>query len=307
MPIKVSLVGHISIDTIIHEGKVQKSVGGTVIYGSLATLKHGIKPYIISKVGRDFSDEYFIKLNRMGIDLSGLRVVSSRTTSFKLKYKNGQRDLYLLSRCDDIFPEDINVDKIKNGVVIIGPIVGEVPLSTVKLISNHATLTVIDIQGYIRNIDLDNKVLLKSTPTALSVIKYADILHAEIYEASVLLGINDPIKAAKSIINLGAGIVLITLGEEGSYVVSKSEALYVPIVDAKTIDRTGCGDVYTTVFAIEYQRTGDMYFAAAMATTASAYLSEGIGPKGLQPRWRVKRKAEEIIDKIKPIEELEKE
>lgn len=299
----IYLLGHLTIDMVVEGDRMRRSLGGTVTFGSLASLRHGARPHIISKVGTDFPDEYLMFLARNSIDISGVAI--SRflpTTKFKLVYRgSGERDLYLLSRCEDILSGDVPLGRIKGGIVVIGSLMGEIPPSVVQEVSEVASLVVTDIQGYVRRQLSDKRIVLTSSPEARLVISLSDIVHAEVSEAKAIYGNLDPQDLAKKIVNEGAGISLVTLGADGAYIATKQKAFFVPSIPTRVVDRTGAGDVFTTVFAIEYQRTGDVREASAYATAAVSFLIEKPGLDGLRDRWEVRKRAEKLMEKIKEL------
>ncbi len=300
---EVVLVGHVTIDTIVKGNDMRRSLGGTVVYGSLASLKHGAQPVVYSKIGRDFPDEYLIWLSRMGIDISGIKFCTSPTTKFKIRYEGGGRSLFLMSRCDDILPEDIDVERIRNKAVIVGPIISEIPLETLRLIAKHGAIIALDIQGYVRKVNEERFIELSSTPIAVAALHYSDVIHAEASEVAALTGVEDPVEGAKRLIDMGAGIILVTLGLKGSYVVTRRRVYFVPSASSRrVVDETGSGDVFVTVFTIEYQKSGDIAEAAAMATAAASFLVEAVGPGGLRSRWEVRRRAASVREHIEEVE-----
>ena len=60
--------------------------------------------------------------------------------------------------------------------------------------------------------------------------------------------------------------------------------------------------MFVTVFTIEYQKSGDIAEAAAMATAAASFLVEAVGPGGLRSRWEVRRRAASVIEQIEEVE-----
>jgi sugar/nucleoside kinase (ribokinase family) len=301
--VDIYLLGHLTIDIVVEGEKVRRSLGGTVTFGSLAALKHGIRPHIVSKVGTDFPDEYMMFLGKHNIDLSGVGI--SRylpTTKFKLVYRSsGDRDLYLLARCEDILSGDVPLGKIKGNIAVIGPLVGEIPPSVVQEVSEVASLIVTDLQGYVRKQLGDKRIVLSSSPEARLVVSLSDIVHAEVAEARTIYGNLEPLELAKKLVEDGAGISLVTLGADGAYVATRQRAFFVPSIPTRVVDRTGAGDVFTTVFAVEYQRSGDIREASAYATAAVSFLIEKPGVDGLKERWEVRKRAEKLIENIKEL------
>jgi sugar/nucleoside kinase (ribokinase family) len=78
-------------------------------------------------------------------------------------------------------------------------------------------------------------------------------------------------EAAASVHKAGSNLVLVTDGIRGSYLCQKTTIQSVPAIPPrKTVDHTGCGDVYAMSFLVEYTRTQralwSAYFAAASAS-----------------------------------------
>jgi len=299
----VFLLGHLVVDVLVVRGNVRRSIGGTVTYGAIAALRHRAKPFIVSKIGLDFPDEYLLFLARSGVDTTYISVSKDLpTTKFKLIYEDSERTLYLLSRCEDILSSDVPLEKIRGSIAVIGALVGEVAPSVVQEISERASLVVSDLQGYLRRVGPDRRVYLSSSREALLVISLSNIVHAEVSEAKVLLGDAPPERLARKIVDEGAAIALVTMGADGGYVATKERVLFVPPAEAnRVVDRTGAGDVFTTVFAIEYQRSGDIKEAASYAAAAVSYLIEKPGVDGLRNRWELSRRAEKVLESIREI------
>jgi len=303
-----TFIGHVSVDTVIRGGEMRKAMGGTVVYGSVAATKHGYKSSIVSKVGRDFPDEYLIYLSRLGIDISGIKFSDKPTTKFKLVYQDSERNLYLMSKCEDISSFDLTPRFIEEQIVLIGPLIGEVSLDAVEYISKKAELTALDIQGFVRKVNPDKSITLQPMENALTAVGLVDIVHAELSEAEILVGTDDPEKAGKNLIEAGAKIALVTMGEDGAYVVTRDESFYVPAAKpSRIVDLTGSGDVYTTVFTLEYHKTRNLKRAAAMAAAAVSFLVEKEGISGLRPRWQIRRRADYVLRELQQPKETTKE
>lgn len=299
----VFLLGHLVVDVIVIGGNLKRNLGGTVAYGSFAAIKHRARPHIVSKIGLDFPDEYLMFLSRSRIDISYVQISRSMpTTRFKHVYENEERVSYLLSRCEDILLSDIPLEKIKGSAVIIGALVGEIPPDAVQEIAERAALTVSDLQGYVRKVDEKRRIVLTSTPEARLIVPLSDIVHAEVNEAKALYGDSDPRRLAEKLVKDGAGVSLVTMGSLGSYVATSQKVYYVPAAkSAEVVDRTGAGDVFTTVFALEYMDSGDVKEAAAYAAAAVSYLVEKPGFNGLRDKWELRGRSEQVLENIKEV------
>lgn len=302
MSLDVALIGHIVIDTVVKGPRRWQSLGGTVVYGSFAALRHDAKPMIVSKVGEDFPDEYLIFLSRNGIDLSYVKVSQgSKTTRFKLSYRNDERDLVLLSKASPITANDVSLADLEGKVAVVGPVIGEVEVEALEVVRSRASLTAVDLQGYLRVAEVKGSVRLGRSEAALKALSHADVVHADAGEAEVLTGLK-PHEAAAWIAARGPKIALVTMGYAGAYVATGDKVLFVPSAEpSQVVDTTGAGDIFLTVFAIEYGRGLPVEEAAAMAAAAVSFRVERQGFDGLRERWLVRGRAQRVLSNVKVV------
>lgn len=303
MPLEAAFFGHIVVDTVVRGGRRWQNIGGTVVYGAFAALRHGARPLVVSKVGEDFLDEYLIMLARNNVDISYIRVVrGSKTTRFKLVYRNSERELTLLSRAEEIGRIDAELVELRDKIAIVGPVAGEVSMEALESIHSRARLTGLDLQGYLRRARVREPVRLERSETALRALEHSDIVHADADEARVLTGLEPP-QSARWIAERGPKVALVTMGEDGAYVAWEGGVSFVPAAEpSQVVDVTGAGDVYLTVFSIEYSASGSVEEAAAMAAAAVSYLVERPGVDGLRDRWRIRGRARGVLERIRKVE-----
>jgi len=294
--VEVVLFGHITIDTIVKGNRRWSSIGGTVVYGSFAALRYGATPIIVSKVGEDFLDEYLIFLSRSNVDITNVKVrPGTKTTRFKLTYRDSERELVVSSVADRITRWDADLVELDGRVAIVGPVAGEVELDALESIHSRAALTALDVQGYLRRVAPKKPVRLTRSEAALRALRHADIVHADEDEAEVLTGAG-PDESARWMVAQGVKVALVTMGSHGSYVAYGNKLAYVPAYkDVQVVDETGAGDVFLTVFTLEYHAGSPVERAAAMASAAVSYLVERPGLDGLRERRLLQERAEDIL------------
>ena len=292
-------VGFAVVDTVVSpDGSSRMALGGTVVYGGLAALRHGARVLVVSLVGEDFPDEYVLFMARSGLDLTYVRRHRGPTTKFKLVYRDGERCLYLLSRGPDIGAEHLP-DSLEGAIAFVGAVAGEVSPSTLVRIAEEAEAVSLDLQGYLRRVG-EGGVVELARPAGLEVVVRAcSVVHADEREAEVATGSSSPSSAARELVEMGCDAALVTMGEEGSYVATEGEVLYVPAArPERVVDSTGAGDVFTAIFSVEYYRSGDLLWASAMASAASSFLVEEPGLGGLVDRKRVEERANSVLEEI---------
>lgn len=298
--------GHVVIDTVVRKGVRWQSLGGTVVYGALTALRHGYKPAIVSKVGEDFPDEYLIFLSRSGIDISYLRIVrGTKTTRFRLTYRDSERELTLQARAENLSLLDAELVDLADKVAVVGPVIGEVPLEVLESVRSRAALTAVDLQGYLRMAKPKEPVKLVRSDLALGALSRADIVHADAEEARLLTGL-EPLQAAAWLASRGPKAALVTMSHTGAYVAAEGRVFYVPaLIPEQVVDATGAGDIFLTVFTLERARGLSVEEAAAMAAAAASLRVEKQGFDGLRDRWTVRSRAQKLLEQVKEVQAKE--
>ena len=112
----------------------------------------------------------------------------------------------------------------------------------------------------------------------------ADIVLPGFDDATQLTGLSEPDAIADFYLRLGAKIVALTLGHEGSLVATPERRERLVPIKVEAIDATGAGDCYDGAFLAEDIRTGDAFAAGAYANVAAALSTQGFGAVAPLPR-----------------------
>lgn len=297
----LTVIGHYTIDRImVGEVEPKPMLGGSPTYTSLAARRMGATVAVISKVGRDFPDEYIVWLSRNGIDLTGLARVNTPTTRFISKYENEERVLQLKSVCNPILPEDIPVD-LETRCIHLGPVAGEIPAETVSHAAKITQVVSLDPQGFVRRFDSEGYVSDQERLDA-TLLRHIDILKASEGELKIAMGIDDLWKAAETAAQLGPDIVIITQGVKGALMLHNHARYEIPAYPPSVIiDPTGAGDAFIGAFMAEYVRGEDPSWCAAVGSATSSFVVEGIGPSSFGSKDDVLERAKQTFQLIKKL------
>lgn len=310
MELKVKLIGHIVLDYISIGGKTSgPSIGGGVTYGGLALASYGVKPVIVSNIGVDFPEEYIELFKSLGINTMHIhRFKNYKTTSYHLIYdEQFNRKLILKSLAPSILPSDMGIANSHDfNITIVSPVACEIPYDTLRVASYYSDLVALDVQGIVRECLVNAEVKLRNLPLeeVAQLLKLVDIIHADVNEAKALLSIDDPIEIIKRLLSISGGrlkVVLLTFGIDGGYVGTKHKVYYVPSFVTKTVNPTGAGDVYLSIFTVEYYKSRNVIHAASMAAAAVSYIVESTDIYRFPNRGKTLLRASNVMKRIEEV------
>jgi sugar/nucleoside kinase (ribokinase family) len=299
----IIFAGHFAIDNIIRFKRLNKpSLGGSVSYCSLALsiYTQEAKIGIISHIGSlNFNNSLLDKIKNKKIDLSGIKYSQVKNTNFVLDYYDHARTLTLKSKSPDLNFNDIPLEYLNNppDIFVLVPLCNEISYEfVVQILKNFPDVYIgIDLQGFIRKIDDDGKVVYVYERDTISNIKriielIGDrlILKGSEEEMNLLAGECDDYDKVMLQCNSydNNGIYIMTLGEKGSMLTKRGEkVLNIPAFSPKrVVDETGAGDVYFSIFLYEFIHSDKSWKsiekAAFLASAAASFLVEKKGPNG---------------------------
>jgi len=291
----LAVIGHIVLDYISRDSKrYAPQMGSPCVYASLGARALNASVVVASKVGRDFGRERLSWLRSRGVDIDHVRQSNSLTTSFKIKYVNGTRFMWVRSKCTSLTRRDLS-DLPLSSAIHIGPILNEIPLSLAISLTNRNSVTCLDPQGYLRRVLRDGGIR-RSRMRSRALLKHLDVLKVSEDEASALIGRT---RSSLKLRGLGPEIILITKGRAGTTVWSKDQGVYsVPAYKTRVRDPTGAGDALAGGFLVTWVHTGDLAWSAAIGSAVASFVVEKVGPSNFGTSKQVEKRAETIFDEI---------
>ncbi|MGI5287574.1 carbohydrate kinase family protein [Nonomuraea polychroma] len=123
--------------------------------------------------------------------------------------------------------------------------------------------------------------LLSEMPDLLGMARaflpHVDYVLPNESQALLMTGCTDIPEAAAALLGDGPRGVLITMGVEGSLVVTDAGSEHVPALKTDVVDTTGCGDAYCAGFLTGLLHGQDTLTAARWGTAAAARVATGLG------------------------------
>jgi len=236
------VVGSMAFDSIKSPfGEVERVIGGSATYFSLAA-SYLTPVRLVSVVGRDFPKGTLDMLSARGVDLQGLKVADGITFHWKGYYEF-----------------DLNIaHTVKTDLNVFENFAPALPASYREsryvFLGNIDPKLQLDILAQVREpkivaLDTMNFWIEKSPELLREVIRSVDIVVINEAEIRELTGEFNLVKAARNLMRMGPGRVVIKRGEYGVLYLSDGEIFVAPAYPLETIfDPTGAGDSFAGGF-----------------------------------------------------------
>ena len=276
------VVGSVAFDALETPfGKVDKIIGGSATYFSLAASYFTKKVNLVAVVGGDFAKSDIKMLQDHGVQTEGLQIKEDQKSFFwSGKYHNDMNtrdtlitDLNVLADFNPQLPENFRDAE----VVMLGNLHPLVQLGVIEQM-NSPKLIVLDTMNFWMNSTLNE---------LLQVIAKVDVIAINDEEARQLSGEYSLVKAAHKIMEMGPKYVVIKKGEHGALLFGEDEVFFAPALPLEEVfDPTGAGDTFAGGFTGYLAKTGDYSFgnmksAIIHGSALASFCVEKFGPERL--------------------------
>ena len=266
-------VGHLARD-LSSEGY---RPGGAAAYGALTARRMGLSAAVVTSGGPDLADV----TRELGVRLHV--VPSAETTTFDNTYSAGRRRQALKGVAGPIGPPDVPDDWRSAGLVLLGPLAGEVSYELATHFPD--SLVVASIQGWLRQWDSCGRVTPRHWDGE-AVLPYVD---------AAVLSIDDV--QDRAVIDRWAEntpVLIVTMGAQGARLHTKSGWRHIEPFPAVEVDPTGAGDVFAAAYLVRYRETGQALESARFASCAASFCVEALGVDGVPTRAQVQDRLSDV-------------
>ena len=243
---KVIVVGTLAFDTIeTPYGKVERVIGGSAPFASLAAKTKNIECAVVSVVGNDFPKSYLDLLVAKGIDISEVQIEKDGKSFFwsgKYHYNMNKRDtletqVNVLANFNPKIPKNYS----NTDILVLGNLDPKVQLSIVSQFEKRPKFTMLDTMNFWMDNKLDN---------LLKIISKVDLICINDEEVIQLSGCKDYKNGIKKILTMGPKYLIMKKGEFGATLYSERLEFFCSSFKVnKVIDPTGAGDSFAGAFA----------------------------------------------------------
>ncbi|MGC9148999.1 MAG: carbohydrate kinase family protein [Sulfolobales archaeon] len=240
--------------------------GGSAVNVSIAVKRLDMKSGIIAKIGFDSFGRIIVdELLKEGVDIRGLRV-SWQDTGFTIVAIDPSGDITMYGykgSAEDLSPMEIDEDLIRESK--------HLHVASLRIDTSLRALEIAKSYGLATSWDPGRVLSRKGLTELRKILGLTDIVLLNRQEAHYMTNEEDYKKAAEIIREAGPNIVVVKLGKDGSYILSKESAEYIPAFQVKNpVDTTGAGDAYAAGFITSLLRGYNLRKAALYASAVAA-------------------------------------
>lgn len=291
---RISVIGSLNMDLVIQTDRVPMAgetisgldfntiPGGKGANQAIAAAKAGAETFMYGCVGDDeFGGVLLNSLQSAGAGTAGVRRSDDARTgvAFIILETSGENRIIIVSGANGLVDNayvDSHWEEIAQSSLII--LQHEIPLETGHYIIEKASESSIPV--------LLNPAPFHEIPAEL--LKKLDYLVLNEVELQGIVparvdSIDDVIRAGKEINRMGVKHVLITLGSDGSVLVSGEQVIRQPAFVVEAVDTTAAGDTFVGNFAASIINGLDLSQALVNASAASALAVTKVGAQSSIP------------------------
>ncbi len=284
---KLAIFAHCAIDTITINDSNYEQIGGAACYCGITARQFKFDVDLFTKFGPDFPRQYLVenKINLINSESD------KKTTKFAISIAGSDRTLKLENQCEEIAYSDADADGH-----IVSPIYHEISSDTFKKIKGNSNFLFVDPQGFLRQQDSQNNVVLEKTDVDLANVNAIKINPEE--SQQIVSGSHDEMMLALQ--KKGAEYVLLTDKTDVSLLV-KDKVYSIALPNKQIHDTTGIGDIFCSAFCCTMLKEKDFLWALCFAGGAAqaALDSKNVGLQKIPKKGAIQTNASYFYNLVK--------
>ncbi|MCS4540903.1 MAG: carbohydrate kinase family protein [Euryarchaeota archaeon] len=262
---------------------IEPYFGGSAANVAAIASKLGLKTGLVSAVGEDFrGSEYEKNLKKLGVDLTGVKIIPGTRTSRSWIFTNKQNNqiTYIYEGAGDYFEKVSPENDLHNNLRIMHITTGNPVFN--KKIAESARNTGTEI-----SFDPGQDLYRYSKDDLLSIVRASKFLFFNRREARQTCK-KLKLRPIDCLLEMGPKVIAVTMGKKGSLIYTNGSKLKVSAATPKQIiDPTGAGDAYRAGFLAGYIGGYSIDISAQLGSTVASFIIESLGCQTNAPTWEM--------------------
>lgn len=236
--IDIMMIGHVTRDRLVINGRTEIGAGGAVYYGSIPLSRLGIPTLVVTRL-HPGDEDLLGDMRAAGVQVHA--IPSAHTSEMENVYQSADQERrqaralnfagsYHLRDIPDVTPQ----------VILITPLAaGEVDLTLLQTLAQRGPVA-LDVQGFVR-VREGEQLVFRDWPQKKVGLAHVHYLKLDLAEGEILTGFQDPQHIVETVAAWGPQEVMLTY--PGAVMVYAEERIYqAPIAPRRKNGRTGRGD-----------------------------------------------------------------
>ena len=274
------------------DGNYLPGHGGDTSNCAIAAARQGASVGYATHIGADSFGNSFMRLwAEEGVDTSAVQQVADAHTGiyFVTHGDHGHEFSYFRagSAASRMGPDDLPVATLQSAKILhvsgisqaISPTAADMVFAAIETVKSAGGKI-----SYDTNLRLKLWPLDRARATIHAAMSQCDIALPGLEDARQLTGLQHADAIADFYLRLGAGLVALTLGEQGTLVATPDARQHVAACRVEAVDATAAGDVFDGAFLARLLAGDDPFAAARYANAAAALSTQGYGAVAPMPR-----------------------
>jgi len=262
-------IGHVAKDIVPGGWRL----GGTVTHASVQARRLGLEAAVVTRAADDLGLEQLLP------DIEVRRIPSETTTTFENRYDRGRRIQHVWEQAPPIGPEHVPQEWRKARMVLLGPVLGEVPVGLGRLFDG--SLVGYCPQGWLREVRRDGLVVRRPWERTVSLRGGNVLVVSEEDVEGDDVALEAWVRAVP--------VVVVTEGRRGARVHADGRWGHIDAFPQEEVDPTGAGDVFAAALMVSLEETGDVDAAARFAAAAAGLSVRGAGAAAVPARDEIEQ------------------
>jgi len=256
----IAVIGHLSRDVVAGS---EPRPGGGVFHGTRALARLGADARITASCAASDRALLVPPLEAFGLPVTWHE--STTTTAYRFHYEGERRIMWLDAVGDPWTPaQAVEAARDVEWVNVCALTRTDFSPETLAALAGDGRRLLVDAQGLVRTPTIGP---LHTDGDIGDMLRHVEILKLDEEEAEALVGSSDP----ERIRMLGVPEILLTLGSQGSFVITPDVVEHVPAVEVEgSVDPTGAGDTFSMAYLVERAAGTEPVESARAATAAVA-------------------------------------
>jgi ribokinase len=265
-----------------------EAAGGSAANAIVGLVRLGHRVGYVGKVGNDREGEFLLhRFKEEEVDTRGITVSTNGRSGVVLGFIDGvgERTLYVDPGVNDTLGKaDVDLDYVKSAQFVhFTSFVGTKPFEAQKALLHHLS----DVRV---SLDPGDLYARKGLSALRPLLAHSHVVFPNEKELQLITG-KGYVDGARVLVDVGAHIVAVKLGERGCYITDGRHELLVEAFQVKVVDATGAGDAFCAGFLHGLLLEKDLYACGRLANFVA---SRKVGKRG----------AREGLPRLSELEEL---